>query len=503
MITLFKQRGNVTSASHISLDELVEMIREQKYGRELLTYREVWPLKMASRMDDDRCGLELCVEEPKSVPRVCVAAEWQKQEGKMTRVAYNGLVMLEVNNLKDTDEAIGLRFFAGRQPQTLLAFVGAEGRSVVIICRAELYPDCRREGNPLPTDDEQIRRFHYNAYAAAQKFYTAQLELTVDVLEPRLDRTCLVSADAALCYNPDAIPFYADDGEPLSLVSPYQPTATDVDLLPGRSLAQTQHILVQHCLRKAFEDSAHIDDEDEYRVEVLTHHAHYCMEAGVPKALALRLTLFSPNLGRDALLAESIFDNAYNPKAMRRLLKRNATGGVSLRPIPESALLILRTKVFMDQNYEFRKNVLTRVTQYRELSQPDFDFQDVTGEVRNSMTTKAMLAGLKSWDRDIKRYIESNDIPQYDPIEDYLSHLPAWDGNDRVTAFAQLVPTDDALWQRFFPVWMRSMVAHWLGKDRSHGNALMPLLIARRDAASLLSVERCCRPSSHLIIMIA
>lgn len=477
MITLIKKYSNKTSASRITLDELVEMIRNQKYGRELQTYREVWPLKKASRMDDERCGLELCVEEPKSVPRVCVAAEWQKREGKMTRVAYNGLVMLEVNNLKDTDEAIGLRFFAGRQPQTLLAFVGAEGRSVVIICRAELYPDCRREGNALPTEEEQIRRFHYNAYAAAQKFYTAQLELTVDVLEPRLDRTCLLSADVALCYNPDAIPFYADDGEPLSLVSPYQPTATDADLLPGRSLAQTQHILVQHCLRKAFEDSAHIDDEDEYRVEVLTHHAQYCMEAGVPKALALRLTLFSPNLGRDALLAESIFDNAYNPKAMRRLLKRNATGGVSLRPIPESALLILRTKVFMDQNYEFRKNVLTRVTQYRELSQPDFDFQDVTQEVRNSMTTKAMLAGLKSWDRDIKRYIESNDIPQYDPIEDYLSHLPAWDGTDRVTTYAQLVPTDDALWQRFFPVWMRSMVAHWLGKDRSHGNALMPLLI--------------------------
>ena len=87
MITLFKQRGSVTSASHISVDELVEMIRGQKYGRELQTYREVWPLKMTSRMDDERCGLELCVEEPKSVPRVCVAAEWQKREGKMARMA--------------------------------------------------------------------------------------------------------------------------------------------------------------------------------------------------------------------------------------------------------------------------------------------------------------------------------------------------------------------------------------------------------------------------------
>ena len=180
MVTLLKKYGNKTSALHISMEELVEMIRGQKYGQELQAYREVWPLKKASRMDDERLGIELCVEEPKSVPRVCVAAEWQKREGKMTRGAYNGLVMLEVNNLKDTDEAIGLRFFAGRQPQTLLAFVGAEGRSVVIICRAELYPDCRREGNALPTEDEQIRRFHYNAYAAAQKFYTAQLELTVE-----------------------------------------------------------------------------------------------------------------------------------------------------------------------------------------------------------------------------------------------------------------------------------------------------------------------------------
>ena len=53
MITLFKQRGSLTTASHISFDELVQMIREQKYGRELATYREVWPLQKVSRMDDD------------------------------------------------------------------------------------------------------------------------------------------------------------------------------------------------------------------------------------------------------------------------------------------------------------------------------------------------------------------------------------------------------------------------------------------------------------------
>ena len=581
MITLFKQRGSITTASHISLDELVQMIREQKYGRELATYREVWPLQKVSRMDDDKFGLELCVEEPKSVPRVCVAAEWQKREGVMKLMGYNGLIMLEVNNLEDTDSAIALRYFAGRQPQTLLSFIGADGRSVVIICQAAelprqgskafgssnaaaqrssssmsrcdvqdaaepsanaatqrssssmsrcdvqdsftptglnplnpskaglnplnpskagLYPLNPSEAglnplnpskaglNPLNPSEAGLNLtgadlnqeklvFHRNAYAKAQKFYTAQLEVTVDMLEPRLDRTCLVSADAGLCYNPDAIPFYADAEETFELPSPYQPTQANADLLPGHTLAQTHHHLVQYCLRKAFEDCSHLDDEDEYRVAVLTRHAQYCMESGVPKAVALRLTLFWPNLGRDALLAETIFDNAYTPAAMRRQLKRADHEGVSLRHLPESTLLMLRTNVFMEQNYEFRKNVLTGVAQYRELSKLDFDFLDVTEEVRNSMTTKALLAGLKSWDKDIKRYIESKDIPQYDPIEDYLTHLPAWDGRDRLVSFAQRVPTDDPLWPRFFPLWMRSMVAHWQGKDRTHGNALMPLLI--------------------------
>ena len=52
MPTLFKNRGNTTTATRIKMEELVEMIRGQKYGGELQTYREVWPLQKVSRMDD-------------------------------------------------------------------------------------------------------------------------------------------------------------------------------------------------------------------------------------------------------------------------------------------------------------------------------------------------------------------------------------------------------------------------------------------------------------------
>lgn len=475
MPTIFKTHGRNTTATRMTVEEIVEAIRNKKYLKEVMEFREMGALANVKKRENGTLDIEDAAWE-KALPRICFACDYQKRGGEMQQVAYNGQILLEVNNLQSEEEAIGLRFYAGRQPQTLLAFVGADGRSVCIVCRAELYPNCRQEGNALPTGDEQIRCFHYNAYTAAQKFYTGQLEVTVDVLEPRLDRVCYMSADAALCYNPEAIPFYVDAQESFSLSSPYRPQKAEVGTLPGRDVYQTQMIIVQECLAKAYEEALTIDDEQESIVAVLTHQAHFCMESGVPKELAKRITLMHPELRKDPLLADRIFDNAYTPKALKRMMKRNPETA-ALRHIPESTLLMLKTTAFMEQNYQFRKNVLTGVAQYRPVARPYFDYMDVTEEDRNSMTIRALEAGLKSWDKDIKRYIESKDIPQYDPIEDYLLHLPAWDGRDRLADFARRVPTSDGLWQRFFPLWMRSMVAHWLGKDREHGNALVPMLI--------------------------
>ena len=475
MPTIFKTHGRNTTATRMTGEEIVEAIRNKKYLKEVAEFREMGALANVKKRENGTLDIEDAAWE-KVLPRICFACDYQKRGGEMQQVAYNGLILLEVNNLQSEEEAIGLRFYAGRQPQTLLAFVGVDGRSVCIVCRAELYPNCRQEGSALPTGDEQIRCFHYNAYTAAQKFYTGQLEVTVDVLEPRLDRVCYMSADAALCYNPEAIPFYVDAQESFSLASPYRPQKAEVGTLPGRDAYQTQMIIVQECLAKAYEEALTIDDEQESIVAVLTHQAHFCMESGVPKELAKRITLMHTELRKDPLLADRIFDNAYTPKALKRVMRRNPETA-ALRHIPESTLLMLKTTAFMEQNYQFRKNVLTGVAQYRPVARPYFDFTDVTEEDRNSMTIRALEAGLKSWDKDIKRYIESKDIPQYDPIEDYLLHLSAWDGRDRLADFARRVPTSDGLWQRFFPLWMRSMVAHWLGKDREHGNALVPMLI--------------------------
>ena len=77
----------------------------------------------------------------------------------------------------------------------------------------------------------------------------------------------------------------------------------------------------------------------------------------------------------------------------------------------------------------------------------------------------------------MKERVNSTLVGTFNPIADYLAALPRWDGRDRLTAFAARVPTSTPEWMQLFAVWMRSMVAHWMGLDRLHGNSLVPLLI--------------------------
>lgn len=55
------------------------------------------------------------------------------------------------------------------------------------------------------------------------------------------------------------------------------------------------------------------------------------------------------------------------------------------------------------------------------------------------------------WDRDISRYIYSNRIPVFNPLEDYLYDLPHWDGKDRILALAQTVPCNNPYCSRTVP----------------------------------------------------
>ena len=51
------------------------------------------------------------------------------------------------------------------------------------------------------------------------------------------------------------------------------------------------------------------------------------------------------------------------------------------------------------------------------------------------------------------------------------------DGKDRIRPLAARIPCDNVRWEQLFYTWFLSMVAHWQGRDKQHGNSLSPLLV--------------------------
>ena len=216
---------------------------------------------------------------------------------------------------------------------------------------------------------------------------------------------------------------------------------------------------------------------------VLEQLADGCRQMGLPQAWCTRVASFIPLITRGASrdTIESVFRSAYLKETLKTIPMKFT------RP---SALLTFKTEAYMKEHYTLRLNVMTGTAEYR-MNALGYGFQPLDQAARNTMAISALKAGVDSWDRDLSRYIDSNLIPRYYPMDDYLSHLPRWDGrHDYVGELARRVKTVRPCWEDDFHKWMLSMVAQWLGKDRQHGNATVPLLIGPQGSGKTTFCRR-------------
>ena len=478
-ITLLKPYRQQETLRVLELTDVIEMIRGNEYRQVVDELRRLYPVFDLTRQPDGSvAGADMTINK---LPRLCFASVMENRNHQRVTLGYTGIVLLEVNNLTGYEEAEAIRTGAGEVPQTLMAFVGASGRSVKIICRGELFPSERSKDDnmPLPSEPDKISDFHENLYERARLAYNAQLGVNVEKLEPRLDRTCYVSTDAEAVYNPVAIPFYARAEKPTQALSLVRTSTLEKDD-PHSSQSRyfTMHHIFEFNLSKAYDECEGLED-DELQHAVITRLAVHCLETGIPMAIAKRMARYSAYaLGDDDLLINKVFENVYRPQVVKRYEERN--GYKPEKNIPQETLLTIKIDMFLMENYEIRKNVMRGVAEFRERTGIGFSFRDLTDEARNSITMRALRQGIKCWDKDIRRYVNSDDIELYDPMNEYLDSLPKWDGKDRVEALAHRIPTSYEKWPELFHLWMRSMVAMWLGKGQLSGNSLVPLLIGRQ-----------------------
>ena len=135
---------------------------------------------------------------------------------------------------------------------------------------------------------------------------------------------------------------------------------------------------------------------------------------------------------------------------------------------------------YLERKYEMRYNTALGCTEVRKAGSNE-PFLSVDERMRNTIAIKARLDGIDAWDKDIRRYTESDFVKAFNPVDIFLKGLRGrWDGKDHIKALADCVPNDNARWAEWFHTWFLAMVAQWMGLDVSHGNSVAPLLISRQ-----------------------
>jgi hypothetical protein len=480
-VTILKNTRNVVSLRAVSLDDVATSIRTGEYRTAAQELRQYCALPSIRRIEES--GVDPETPVARNVPRICFSALMKKQKEERTVQAYTGLVLLEVENLSDYDEARAVMSNARLMPQTLMAFIGVSGRSVKIVCRGALANGKlqKSEGDTkglqvkLPKSEGDIKNFHLNLYEKARLAYNAQLGVTLEKREPKLTNVCYMSDDEEMYYNPDALLFYTDTKKLEEGLGRRRSTMEPDEIVPGERASYSYNTIFEFNRQKALDDVEGVSAEDDRNYLLLNRLAHYCLLSGMPLAIATRLAIYSQVENPDVEEIRLVFKNTYHNKSEERYQERK--GVLSLRNIPSETLLMKKINIFLNEYYELRKNVLRGVAEYRLRTGLGYSFHELTEEVRNSITMRAIEQGIKCWDKDIRRYVNSDDIELYDPVNDYLESLPAWDGRDRIGELASRVPTSYKEWPQMFRLWLRSMVAMWRGKNQLSGNALVPLLI--------------------------
>ena len=392
--------------------------------------------------------------------QVCFAAEWQKMNGVTKASATNNLVLLSIENLRDLPTVREYKELATRQLYTLLCFIGHDGHSVHIVCRYEI------DNGKWKMDNAQSL---FNAFRKLHYIYSSQLGTQIADHEPTFETSCMVSYDPQPYYNPSALAItVSSEREDTPAYRSAQEDISDFNYpeeIPGVSLRTSRMRRFHDCLDAAIEAHRAEADDELFQVAVLEQLADGCRLMGLPQAFAARVATFVPLLGgvenRDTI--ESIFKTAY----LRETLKT-----IPMKFTRPSALLTYKTEAYMKEHYTLRLNVMTGTPEYR-MNAVGYGFQPLDSAARNTMAINALKAGVDSWDRDLSRYIDSSLIPRYYPMEDYLRHLPHWDGkHDYVGELARRVKTSNPYWEGDFRIWMLSMVWWRSGSARTVSSAM-------------------------------
>ncbi len=374
--------------------------------------------------------------------------------------SMNGVVLLSISNVRGQEAQEHIKQLAMSMPATLAAFVGSSGASVKVLVRVS------RPDGTLPQAEDEANTFLRTAFGLVKSPYQALLGMAVADGEPTVKTGFRMTCDPQPLYNPKAVPFNVTTQ---MVIPSAQPVAgeqqhTDYDLY-------TQYEnLYKRALEQVWSNLPEGADAEGILAELVRQ---LCL-VGFPEEEAVTHIWAHYKYKTPQVYTEErirAVTGAVYAETKPRCRQGDKAGSVGQE--------IRQLIDYLQHRFVFRYNTIMGYTEYRPNSTWFQDWQPVDERVINGFTTDARLAGLHVWDKDVKRYVMSDKIRLYNPVEAYLYEVQGkWDGKDHISKLAATVPTDNPHWPRWFRTWLLAMVAQWKGYNRRYGNSVAPLLIS-------------------------
>ena len=159
-----------------------------------------------------------------------------------------------------------------------------------------------------------------------------------------------------------------------------------------------------------------------------------------------------------------------------------------------------KVETFLQSGYQFRKNTITNVIEYKASASASFD--RVSDYWINSECRRMRAAGLKITEERIYKLLDSDFSPMYDPIKEWFAELEKWEPGDRdeIGALCALIPSSksitsmtDAAQQKYtrqvLETWIIGCVACALDHKPNH---VMPILQGAQGVGKTTLLRHLC-----------
>ncbi len=370
-----------------------------------------------------------------------------------------GLLLLNIYCPEGHRQVTEMKQMVSQIPYTLLAFAGVSGVTLKVIVR------CDYEAK----DADDYLAFMKDAEHSAFNIYQALTGCDILVRELTLTRGCRMSYDPLLFYRAEAqaIPVVRKSDDPLKA---YEGTQVEDDgkvvWYPEYNTRERLELEYETCVQKA------IDEAGEDAEHCLSLLADYCAKAQLSEEGCVKRTQWKSRF-------RQIGDDVIR-KVFRTAFKKPSKGKPQSQ-MNEKERIMRSIEEFLSRRYQLRFNVVKQVVEFRRNDLTFKPWQPLTDRQLKSIVVEEMKEGGESWMNDMRTYIESAHVEDYNPIHEFLAGCGTWDQkHDYIEDFARRLPTSYEHWPKYFHRWFLAMVAQALNINRDYGNSMVPMLIGEQ-----------------------